>query len=288
MSIVSLSVNRQIAVRRAMRRAPSATFAFAMRAGVAIASTVVSLAGAALLLGAIWWIAAAYSSDLPGPFSTMGTFWHLVRDPFYNNGPNDKGIGLQLIASLKRVTLGFTLGSCVAIPLGVLLGSSSLARRFVDPVVQVLRPVSPLAWFPIGLAAFHSTGHAAIFIIFITSLWPTVLNTSLGVSSIPESHKQVASVFQFSRWTYLTRVVMPFSMPYVLTGLRLSVGIAWLVIVAGEMLSGGSGIGFFVWDSWNALNLERVISAVLLIGIVGLILDRGFAWVAQRVSYEVA
>ena len=267
---------------------PSASLAFAARAAMAVGSTIVSLAGAAVLLGAVWWVAAVYSSDLPGPVPTMRVFWHLVQDPFYNNGPNDKGIGLQLIASLRRVTIGFTLGSCVAIPLGVLLGSSALARRFVDPVVQVLRPVSPLAWFPIGLAAFHSTGEAAIFIIFITSLWPTVLNTSLGVSSIPESHKQVARVFQFSRWTYLTRVVMPFSLPYVITGLRLSVGVAWLVIVAGEMLSGGSGIGFFVWDSWNALNLERVISAVLLIGIVGLILDRGFAWIAQRVAYEAA
>lgn len=284
MSIASLRISRTAAVHRA----PSAALALTMRAALAAASTAISLAGAVLLLAAIWWIASAYSSDLPGPLSTLRVFWALVRDPFYDNGPNDKGIGLQLYASLKRVTFGFVLGSLVAIPLGVLLGSSALARRFVDPVVQVLRPVSPLAWFPIGLAVFRSTGDATIFIIFITSLWPTVLNTSLGVSSIPESHKQVARVFQFSRWTYLTRVVVPFSLPYVLTGLRLSVGIAWLVLVAGEMLSGGSGIGFFVWDSWNALNLERVMSAVLLIGIVGLVLDRGFAWIAERVSYEVA
>jgi len=217
----------------------------------------------------------------------MPVFWDLVSNPFYDNGPNDKGIGFQLIASLKRVAIGFTLGTCVAVPLGVLLGVSGIARRIIDPVVQVLRPVSPLAWFPIGLATFQSTSDATIFIIFITSLWPTVLNTALGVSSIPESHRQVARVFQFSRWTYLTRVVMPFSLPYVLTGLRLSIGIAWLVIVAGEMLSGGTGIGFFVWDSWNALSLERVISALLLIGAVGLILDRAITWIADRTAYEM-
>ncbi len=257
------------------------------RIALSAATTVSSLICAAALLGALWWLASLWSEDLPSPAKTVPVFWDLVNNPFYDNGPNDKGIGLQLLASLRRVTIGFTLGTCVAIPLGVLLGVSGIARRVIDPVVQVLRPVSPLAWFPIGLATFHSTSDATIFIILITSLWPTVLNTALGVSSIPESHRQVARVFQFSRWTYLTRVVMPFSLPYVLTGLRLSIGIAWLVIVAGEMLSGGTGIGFFVWDSWNALNLEKVISALLLIGMVGLILDRGITWIANRTAYEM-
>ncbi len=257
------------------------------RAALSATTTAASLACAAALLGALWWAASLWSEDLPSPAKTMPVFWDLVSNPFYDNGPNDKGIGLQLIASLKRVAIGFTLGTLAAIPLGVLLGVSGIARRIVDPVVQVLRPVSPLAWFPIGLATFHSTGDAAIFIIFITSLWPTVLNTALGVGSIPESHRQVARVFQFSRWTYLTRVVMPFSLPYVLTGVRLSIGVAWLVIVAGEMLSGGTGIGFFVWDAWNALSLERVISALLLIGAVGLILDRGITWTADRTAYEM-
>ena len=257
------------------------------RLALSAATTAASLACAAALLASVWWLASLWSEDLPGPAKTMPVFWDLVSNPFYDNGPNDKGIGLQLIASLKRVAIGFTLGTCVAVPLGILLGVSGIARRIIDPVVQVLRPVSPLAWFPIGLATFQSTSDATIFIIFITSLWPTVLNTALGVGSIPESHRQVARVFQFSRWTYLTRVVMPFSLPYVLTGLRLSIGIAWLVIVAGEMLSGGTGIGFFVWDSWNALSLERVISALLLIGVVGLILDRGITWIADRTAYEM-
>ena len=255
--------------------------AAARRAG----SGVLSLAGGALILGCIWALASVYEQDLPGPLATMGTFWRLVSDPLYDNGPNDKGIGLQIFASLQRVFIGFALGSAVAVPLGILLGVSPLFRRFFDPVVQVLRPVSPLAWFPIGLVALQSTAHAAIFVVFITSLWPTVINTAFGVGSIPESHKNVARVFQFSRWRYLTRIVLPHSLPHIITGLRLSMGIAWLVIVAAEMLSGGTGIGFYVWDSWNALNLEQVLSAILLIGIIGLILDRAFAFFAARFTY---
>ena len=256
---------------------------------VAAASAVVSLIGATLILGGIWALASWYQAELPGPLETMGTFWRLVSDPFYDNGPNDKGIGLQLFASLKRVAEGFLLGSAVAIPLGILIGSNAVFRRFFDPVVQVLRPVSPLAWFPIGLVALQSAPQAAIFVVFICSIWPTVINTAFGVGSIPESHKNVARVFQFNRWKYLTKVVLPHSLPHIITGLRLSMGIAWLVIVAAEMLSGGTGIGFYVWDSWNALNLEQVLSAILLIGIAGLALDRVFAFAASRFSYaEVA
>ena len=261
-----------------------------MRAGMtATIGGLVSLAGAVVILGLVWIAAAFYQKDLPGPVSTMGTFWGLISDPLYDNGPNDKGIGLQLMASLGRVFKGFLLASAVAIPLGILLGSNALFRRFFDPIVQVLRPVSPLAWAPIGLVLLQSAPSAAIFVVFICSLWPTVINTAAGVSSIPESHKQVAKVFQFDRWKYLTRIVLPHSLPYIITGLRLSMGIAWLVIVAAEMLSGGTGIGFYVWNSYNALNLEQVLSAILLIGIVGLILDRAFAYIASRFSYpEVA
>lgn len=248
-----------------------------------------SIAGSLILLILLWAIVAQLAGrDLPGPASTLQEFWSLIRNPFYDRGPNDKGIGLQLLASLQRVFTGFGLGSIVAIPLGVLIGSHPLARRFLDPIVQILRPISPLAWFPIGLATFKAAGSATIFIIFITSLWPTVINTAFGVGSIPQSHKDVARVFQFSRWKYLTKVVIPFSLPHILTGLRLSLGIAWLVIVAGEMLSGGTGIGFFIWDKWNALNLEQVISAILIIGLVGLALDRGFLYLVRKFSYGEA
>ena len=225
------------------------------------------------------------TSIMPGPLEVGAKLYEQLRHPFYDNGPNDKGIGIQLISSIGRVFAGFALGSLVAIPAGVLMGASSTCRRLFNPLVQLLRPVSPLAWFPIGLAVFKHAGEATIFVIFITSLWPTLVNTAFGVGSLPDDHRNVARAFAFSRGRYLRRVLIPFALPHILTGLRLSLGIAWVVIVAGEMLSGGIGIGFFVWDSWNALSLERVMSAILLIGLIGLLLDRGFDFVARKASY---
>jgi nitrate/nitrite transport system permease protein len=234
-----------------------------------IAVNVGSLAAAAAILGLIWGIAAAtVGDDLPGPVATMKTFFTLVSDPFYDRGPNDKGIGIQLGASLWRVFRGFAVGTAVAIPLGVLIGSSEVGRRVLDPIVTL-----------------QSAPDAAVFVVFITSLWPTVINTAFGVSSVPQSHRNVARVFEFSPGTYLRRVVIPHSLPHILVGIRLSIGIAWVVIVAAEMLSGGTGIGFYVWDAWNALDLQRVISAILLIGIVGLLLDRVVSMIAHRFEY---
>jgi nitrate/nitrite transport system permease protein len=247
-------------------------------------STGYMLCGFGILLG-IWTVVSGVSQSLPGPFTTLRTLAQLLADPFYDNGPNDKGIGIQLVSSIGRVFAGFALGSLVAIPVGVLMGANSTCRRLFNPLVQLLRPVSPLAWFPIGLAVFKHAGEATIFVIFITSLWPTLINTAFGVGSLPDDHRNVARAFAFSRGRYLRRILIPFSLPHILTGLRLSLGIAWVVIVAGEMLSGGIGIGFFVWDSWNALSLERVMSAILLIGFIGLLLDRGFDFIARKVSY---
>ena len=247
-------------------------------------STGYMLCGFGILLG-IWAVVSGVSQSLPGPFTTLRTLAQLLADPFYDNGPNDKGIGIQLVSSIGRVFAGFALGSLVAIPVGVLMGASSMCRRLFNPLVQLLRPVSPLAWFPIGLAVFKHAGEATIFVIFITSLWPTLINTAFGVGSLPDDHRNVARAFAFSRGRYLRRILIPFSLPHILTGLRLSLGIAWVVIVAGEMLSGGIGIGIFVWDSWNALSLERVMSAILLIGLIGLLLDRGFDFIARKVSY---
>lgn len=244
-----------------------------------------TMTGFALLIG-VWYIVSIVTEGaLPTPLATLTVFLELVKDPFYDYGPNDKGIGLQLANSLGRVASGFLLGSLVAIPIGLLMGASTAGRKIFYPIVQILKPVSPLAWFPIGLVAFESASKATIFIIFITSLWPTLINTAFGVSSIPDDHKNVAKAFGFSRWKYLTKVLIPFSLPHIITGLRLSVGVAWLVIVAGEMLSGGVGIGFFVWDSWNALSLEKVICAIVIIGLVGLILDRLFTLLEKRVTY---
>jgi nitrate/nitrite transport system permease protein len=266
-------------------RRPSLDLAFLRRARGVAAAVIYTLAGFGVL--ALVWQAASLiaGKDLPTPWATLGVFWQLASNPFYDKGPNDKGVALQLISSLGRVGAGFALASLLAIPLGFLMGANDISRRVLYPIVQVMRPVSPLAWFPIGLAAFKSAGTATIFVIFMTSIWPTLINTAFGVMSLPDDHRNVARVFRFSRFKYITKVLLPYSLPHILTGLRLSMGVAWMVIVAGEMLAGGMGIGFFVWDSWNALSLERVMSAILLIGVVGLILDRAFEYVGQRFAY---
>ena len=256
-----------------------------------IVSVIVSISynvlGFVALLVAWYFISLITKGELPGPLATSVVFWELISDPFYDYGPNDKGIALQLLSSLIRVFTGFLLGSLIAIPVGLLMGANAFCRKVFYPIVQILKPVSPLAWFPIGLVAFQSASDATIFIIVITSLWPTLINTAFGVASIPDDHKNVSKAFGFSKWKYLSKVLIPYSLPHIITGLRLSIGVAWLVIVAGEMLSGGMGIGFFVWDSWNSLSLEKVISAILIIGLVGLLLDRGFAYVEKKVTYSI-
>jgi nitrate/nitrite transport system permease protein len=240
-----------------------------------------------LLFGGFWSLLSLYTeAALPGPTATLTVLKEMLSDPFYDYGPNDKGIGLQLFSSIKTVLSGFLLGSLIAIPIGILIGASTFCKQIFYPIVQLLKPVSPLAWFPIGLVVFKDTGMATIFIVFITSLWSTLINTSFGVASIPQDHKNVAKAFGFSKMRYLTKILIPYSLPHIITGLRLSISVAWLVIVAGEMLSGGAGIGFFVWDSWNALSLEKVISAIIIIGIVGLLFDRIFTFIENKVAYK--
>jgi nitrate/nitrite transport system permease protein len=250
-------------------------------------SIVYLLSGFAVLF-AIWQLGSIFTKgELPSPFKTMAVFFQMWSDPFYDAGPNDKGIGIQLLSSLKRVFLGFGLGTLIAVPLGFLIGSNKIMLNILNPVIQVLRPVSPLAWFPLGLAMMHVSDKATIFVIVITSLWPTLINTALGVASVPKDHKNVGKAFGFSKWKYITKILLPASLPLIITGLRLSIGVAWLVIVAAEMLSGGMGIGFFVWDSWNALSLEKVMSAILIIGLVGLLLDKIFSMMQKRFTYAV-
>jgi nitrate/nitrite transport system permease protein len=253
---------------------------------IKLKSTAFAGIGIALFIG-FWSLLSLYTKDaLPGPLATFTVLKEMLSDPFYDYGPNDKGIGLQLFNSIKTVLLGFLLGSLVAIPIGILMGASTICKQIMYPIVQLLKPVSPLAWFPIGLVVFKDTGMATIFIVFITSLWSTLINTSFGIASIPQDHKNVAKAFGFSKMRYLTKILIPFSLPHIITGLRLSISVAWLVIVAGEMLSGGAGIGFFVWDSWNALSLEKVISAIIIIGVVGLIFDKFFTFIENKVSYK--
>ena len=239
------------------------------------------------VFGGFWSLLSLYTeAALPGPVATLTVLKEMLSDPFYDYGPNDKGIGLQLFNSIKTVLSGFLLGSLIAIPIGILMGASTTCKQIFYPIVQLLKPVSPLAWFPIGLVVFKDTGMATIFIVFITSLWSTLINTSFGVASIPQDHKNVSKAFGFSKMRYLTKILIPYSLPHIITGLRLSISVAWLVIVAGEMLSGGAGIGFFVWDSWNALSLEKVISAIIIIGIVGLLFDRIFTFIENKVAYK--
>lgn len=277
---VAKTIHTPLAVAQAVSRAWRLKTGLTKLAG----RLVYSLAGFSLMLLA-WAVVATWTPDFPGPRATMVVLYEMLADPFYVYGPNDMGIGHQLWSSLVRVFFGFSLASLVAIPFGMLMGANRFCHRIFYPVVQILKPVSPLAWFPIGLVAFQSAGTATIFIIFITSIWPTLINTAFGVSTVPVDHKNVAKVFGFSHWKYITKVVLPYSLPHIITGLRLSIGIAWLVIVAGEMLSGGTGIGFFVWDSWNALSLEKVISAILIIGVVGLILDTLFSLLQKKFTY---
>jgi len=242
--------------------------------------------GGLLLLTLLWVAASSAVPDLPKLKAIGQAAQTLFQNPWYDRGPSDKGILNLMLNSLSRVASGFVLGALVAIPLGTVMGMTPFLRKLLDPLVQLLRPVSPLAWYPLGLAAFTAADPALVFTIFITALWPTVLNTAFGVGGLPQDFKNVARVFRFSPWQYLTRVVLPYALPSIVTGLRISFGIAWMVIVAAEMLSGRAGIGFFVWDSYNAGNLALVVVAILLIGFTGFALDRLFGVLERKVSFK--
>lgn len=239
-----------------------------------------------VVLGAIWQLGSAFSADLPTPAEGLRELGHLMSKPFYDNGPNDKGVGRHLLVSLQRVFTGFSLAALVGIPLGLVIGASRRAWLAGNPVVQLLRPVSPLAWFPILLVVTKNPGKAAVLVIFVTALWPTVLNTAAGAAAIPRDQRNVALVFQFGRLAYLRHVLLPNALPSVVTGLRQSMGIAWMVIVAVEMLSGGAGIGSFVWESYNTDNLAAVTAAILIIGALGLLLDFVFLRLGRLVALE--
>jgi nitrate/nitrite transport system permease protein len=238
---------------------------------------------------ALWWIIALFRREMmPTPPEALMKNLDYILNPFYQRGPGDLGIGWLLLASLRRVTLGFLLGAAVAIPVGFLIGMSKTAMQIINPIIQVLKPVSPLAWLPIALAMFNLAEPSAIFVIFITSLWSTIINTALGVASVPKDYLEVAQVLEMPRWRRIVKVILPASLPYIFTGLRISLGVAWLVIVAVEMLTGGVGIGFFVWDEWNRLNVSSVFLAVFVIGITGLILDYILAVIQSWVTHRPA
>jgi len=243
------------------------------------------LAGLALfvLLWAI--VASGTDSRLPGPLKTWASAVDLFGKPFYRNGPNDQGIGWNILSSLARVGLGFGLAAAIGIPVGFVIGRSQFLGRMAAPVISLLRPVSPLAWLPIGLLVFKAANPAAIWVIFISSIWPMVLNTAAGVQRIPLDYLNVARVLNLSEWKVFTKILLPATLPAMLTGVRLAIGVAWLVIVAAEMLTGGVGIGFWVWDEWNNLNVEHIIIAIFVVGIVGLALEQMLLWTARRLTH---
>ncbi len=245
------------------------------------------LLGLGLLL-LLWEILSVSNTSFPSPKVTFIEAVKMFSDPFYSNGPNDQGIGWNILASLKRVGVGFGLAALVGIPLGFLIGRFKFLAGMFNPIISLLKPVSPLAWLPIGLLVFKAADPAAIWSIFICSIWPMIINTAAGVQRVPQDYMNVARVLQLSEWKIFTKILLPSVLPYMLTGVRLAIGTAWLVIVAAEMLTGGVGIGFWVWDEWNNLNVAHIVIAIVVIGVVGLILEQALIALATSFTYEEA
>jgi nitrate/nitrite transport system permease protein len=234
----------------------------------------------------IWEAISKGGQTIPGPIATGKAAITVLSHPFYQNGPNDQGIGFKVMNSLGRVALGFGLAAIVGIPMGFLIGRFSFLNGMVGPIISLLRPVSPLAWLPIGLLVFKGAHPAAIWTIFISSIWPMIINTAVGVQRVPADYMNVAKVLNLSEWKIFTKILFPSVLPYMMTGVRLAIGVAWLVIVAAEMLTGGVGIGFWVWDEWNNLKVENILLAIIIIGVIGLLLEAALMWLANRFNYE--
>ena len=238
-----------------------------------------------LLVFLLIWAQISAVSGLPGPVKTWASATELFAHPFYQKGPNDQGIGWNVLHSLARVGMGFGLAALIGIPFGFMIGRFAFMSRMAAPIISLLRPVSPLAWLPIGLFVFKEAQPAAIWVIFISSIWPMIINTAVGVTRVPQDYLNVARVLRLSEWKVFTKILFPAVLPYMLTGVRLAIGIAWRVIVAAEMLTGGVGLGFWVWDEWNNLNVEHIIIAIFVVGIVGLLLEQVLVLVAKRFEY---
>jgi nitrate/nitrite transport system permease protein len=224
---------------------------------------------------ALWEVICSQpGAALPSPSKLVADSWELIADPFYDRGGLDKGLFWHLLASLRRVAIGYALAAVVGIALGTLVGLSTWAMRGLDPIFQVLRTVPPLAWLPLSLAAFRDGQPSAIFVIFITAIWPIIINTAVGIRNIPQDYRNVARVIRLNPFEYFWKIMLPATVPYMFTGLRIGVGLSWLAIVAAEMLIGGVGIGFFIWDAWNSSLISDIIVALIYVGLVGFLLDR--------------
>ena len=244
------------------------------------------LCGLGLLIGLWAVVSTTTGGSIPNPVETWKQALEIFSNPFYRNGPNDQGVGWNVLMSLERVAVGFGMAALVGIPAGFVIGRFNFLSRMFNPLISLLRPVSPLAWLPIGLLVFKGANPAAIWTIFICSIWPMILNTAQGVQRVPQDYLNVARVLNLSEWKVVTKILFPAVLPYCLTGVRLSVGTAWLVIVAAEMLTGGVGIGFWVWDEWNNLNVPHILIAIFVIGFVGLLLEQFLMLLARRFSHD--
>jgi nitrate/nitrite transport system permease protein len=227
-------------------------------------------------------------STLPPPSRVLNDTWELIVDPFFDRGGLDKGLFWHMSASLQRVALGYALASLAGVALGTLVGQSTWAMRGLDPIFQVLRTVPPLAWLPLSLAAFRNGQPSAIFVIFITAIWPIIINTAVGIRNIPQDYRNVARVLRLNHLEFFYKIMVPAAAPYIFTGLRIGIGLSWLAIVAAEMLIGGVGIGFFIWDAWNSSHISEIILALVYVGLIGFLLDRIVAAVATVVTRGTA
>ena len=250
-----------------------------------LASTIVPPAIVVALVLLVWELACRQpGAGLPPPSTVLRDTWELIKDPFFDRGGIDKGLFWHISASLQRVALGYALAALAGIALGTLVGQSAWAMRGLDPLFQVLRTVPPLAWLPLSLAAFRDGQPSAIFVIFITAIWPIIINTSVGIRNIPQDYRNVAAVLRLNSFEFFAKIMVPAAAPYIFTGLRIGIGLSWLAIVAAEMLIGGVGIGFFIWDAWNSSHISELILALTYVGLIGFMLDRIVALVAAFVT----
>jgi nitrate/nitrite transport system permease protein len=262
-------------------RPPKAAARFASSVSRIVGDVLPSLLVVVLLL--LFWEMAfsGPKSSLPAPSKIWSEAKDLILYPFFVNGTQDIGLGWRVLTSLQRVLIGFSLAAAVGVLLGCFVGQSKWATRALDPIFQVLRTVPPLAWLPISLAAFRDSAPSAIFVIFITAIWPIIINTAVGIRNIPQDYRNVAAVLNLNAVEYFRRIMVPAAAPYIFTGLRIGIGLSWLAIVAAEMLTGGVGIGFFIWDAWNSSKLSDIVVALIYIGLVGFALDRAIAALGQ-------
>jgi len=281
----TIAAARTVAVAAKPKRAPLVTLATLNTIAKNLIPPVVVL----IAFLVIWELLCSRpGAGLPPPSRVVTEAWDLIVDPFYDNGGTDKGLFWHILASIQRVALGFALATVMGILVGTLIGQSEWAMRGLDPIFQVLRTIPPLAWLPLSLAAFRDGQPSAIFVIFITSIWPIIINTAVGIRNIPQDYRNVSAVLRLNPLEFFSKIMLPSAAPYIFTGLRIGVGLSWLAIVAAEMLIGGVGIGFFIWDAWNSSHISEIIVALVYVGVIGFILDRFVAFIGNLVTRGTA